>query len=257
MQGCVRILSWNVNGIRACQRSGFLDWFAKEAADIVCIQETKARADQLEVELAEPAGYHAFWHSAKKGGYSGVATFSKRKPLRVQMGLGKKSFDDEGRVLITEFRGFVLINAYFPNSQRDHARLPYKLRFLRAMAKHMNELRDSGKNVVLCGDYNIAHREIDLANPKSNRDNAGFLPQERAWMEKMTSDGWIDAFRARCADGGHYTWWSYRNGVRERNIGWRLDVFLINRALRRRLAAAEHHPQVVGSDHCPIELRLR
>jgi len=253
----MRILSWNVNGIRACQRAGFLDWFAKEAADIVCIQETKAQVEQLEAELAEPLGYHSVWHSALKRGYSGVATFSKRKPTRVQVGLGNKSFDDEGRVLETEFRGFVLINAYFPNSQRDHARLPYKLRFCRELAKHMQGLVDAGKNVVLCGDYNIAHREIDLANPKTNQKNAGFLPQERAWMEKMTGAGWVDAFRDQCDEPGHYTWWSYRPGVRDRNIGWRLDMFLINSALRRRLAESQHHPEVRGSDHCPIELRLR
>jgi len=257
MQDCMRIISWNVNGIRACQRGGFLDWFTKQDADIVCIQETKAHVDQLEAELAEPLGYNAIWHSAKKRGYSGVATFSKRKPKHVELGLGVKSFDDEGRVLLTEFRGFVLINAYFPNSQRDHARLPYKLRFLRTLAKTMNELQASGKRVVVCGDYNIAHREVDLANPKNNQKNAGFLPQERAWMDKMTADGWIDAFRAKCDEPGHYTWWSYRPGVRERNIGWRLDTFLIDPALRRRLADVVHWTEIHGSDHCPVELRLR
>ncbi len=253
----MKILSWNVNGIRACQQHGFLDWFAKQDADIVCIQETKAQLEQLEDELARPLGYHAHWHAAAKRGYSGVATFSRRRPRRVEPGIGIASFDREGRVLAVEFPGFVLLNAYFPNTQHNHARLSYKLRFLRAMRRRMDQIRASGRNVIVCGDYNIAHREIDLANPKSNRDNAGFLPQERSWLERTTRAGYIDCFRHFCSEPGHYTWWSYRAGVRERNVGWRIDHFLVNPELRRRLRSATHQIDVLGSDHCPIELQLR
>ncbi len=253
----MKIVSWNVNGIRACQRAGFLDWFAKQDADMVCVQETKAREEDLEEELLRPLGYHAFWHSAEKRGYSGVALFSKRRPRNVERGMGVRAFDREGRVIVAEFPGFVLINAYFPNSQHDHARLPHKLRFLRAMRRRMDELRASGRNVIVCGDYNIAHREIDLANPKSNKRNAGFLPQERRWMERTTRAGYLDCFRHFCDEPGHYTWWSYRAGVRERNVGWRLDLFLVNPELRRRLRRASHQTEVLGSDHCPIALELR
>ena len=253
----MKILSWNVNGIRACAKNGFLDWFAKQAADVVCIQETKACLEQLDEELARPLGYHAHWLSAEKKGYSGVATFSKRRPRRVEEGLGIRVFDREGRVLITEFAGFVLINAYFPNSQHEHGRLPHKIRFQRAMRRKMDEIRASGRNVIVCGDYNIAHRDIDLANPVGNRRNAGFLPQERSWMQRTTRAGYIDAFRHFCGEPGHYTWWSYRAGVRERNVGWRIDVFLVNPELRRRLRRAWHQTEVRGSDHCPIGLELR
>ncbi len=253
----MKILSWNVNGIRACAKNGFLDWFAAEAADVVCVQETKARVEQLDRELARPLGYHAHWHPAAKKGYSGVATFSKRRPKSVEEGLGIRALDREGRVLITEFPRFVLINAYFPNSQHDHARLPHKIRFQRAMRRKMDEIRASGRNVIVCGDYNIAHRDIDLANPVGNRRNAGFLPQERSWMERTTRAGYIDAFRHFCDEPGHYTWWSYRAGVRERNVGWRIDVFLANPELRRRLRASFHQSDVYGSDHCPVGIELR
>ncbi len=253
----MKILSWNVNGIRACQRVGFLDWFAKQDASIVCIQETKVQRDQLEKELARPLGYHAHWHSAEKRGYSGVATFSKRGPRAVEEGLGIRAFDREGRVLIMEFPGFVLINAYFPNSQREHAHLPHKLRFLRALRRRMDEIRASGRNVIVCGDFNIAHRPIDLANPTANKNNAGFLPQERRWMDRTTRAGYVDCFRHFCDEPGHYTWWSYRMGVRDRNVGWRIDMFLANPELKPRLKDAFHQVRVKGSDHCPIGLELR
>jgi exodeoxyribonuclease-3 len=253
----VKLLSWNVNGIRAAERGGFLNWFADEGADVVCIQETKAQPTQLAPELLNPLGYHGIWHSAQKKGYSGVATFSKREPVAVQVGLGRKDFDAEGRVLITEFPEVVVVNAYFPNSQRDHARLPDKLRFCRSILRKLNRLRRAGKDVLLCGDYNIAHREIDLANPKGNLRNAGFLPEERAWMDRFLRHGWIDTFRAFCDEPGHYTWWSYRPTIRERNIGWRIDYWCCNPELRGRLKRSYHQPQVHGSDHCPIGIELR
>ena len=253
----MKILCWNVNGIRACDRNGFLDWMKREAADLVCLQETKAHPDQLGEALRQPTGYHAYWHSAEKRGYSGVATFCRRKPSSVHEGIGIAEIDREGRVLVTEYRGFVLINAYFPNSQRDHARLGFKLEFCRAMRAYMDELCAAGKNVVVCGDYNIAHREIDLANPKQNEKNAGFLPEERAWMTELLDAGYVDAFRDRCDEPGHYTWWSYRAGVRERNVGWRLDYFVVNPEFKRRVRRCFHQPEVMGADHCPIGLEIR
>lgn len=253
----MRLFSWNVNGIRAAQRGGFLRWFEDQEPDVVCIQETKAHPDQLDEALRNPEGYHAHWHSAEKAGYSGVATFSRREPLAIGEGIGKPEIDREGRVLISEYPDFVLINAYFPNSQRDHARLPFKLAFCNAMLRFVNKLRRAGRHVILCGDFNIAHREIDLSNPKTNRDNAGFLPEERAWMDRFVKHGWIDSFRHFCDEPGYYTWWSYRPGVRARNIGWRIDHFFVNPELRPRLKRVQHQTEVMGSDHCPVALELR
>jgi len=253
----MKLLSWNVNGIRSVHRHGFLLWFKKQRADIVCLQETKARAEQLAEELLHPLGYHSYWHSAERAGYSGVVTYSRRRPSAVRMGIGIREIDREGRVLVCEYRGFVLVNAYFPNSQRDHGRLDYKLRFCAAMLRFLNRIRRQGKNVVLCGDYNIAHKEIDLRNPKANRQNAGFLPEERNWMDRLVKHEYVDCFRRSCQEPGHYTWWSYRPGVRERNIGWRLDYFFVNPEFKRRLKKSYIQPRVRGSDHCPIGLELR
>lgn len=253
----MKLISWNVNGIRAAQRGGFLDWFEKEAADIVCVQETKANLEQLDQSLHHPMGYHSFWHSAQKAGYSGVAVYSKAEPLVVRHGMGIADIDSEGRVLELEFPKFVLINCYFPNSQRDHARLDYKLHFCEEILKHCQKLRSAGKNMVICGDFNIAHQEIDLRNPKSNMDNAGFLPEERAWMSRFLQAGYADVFRERTQEPHHYTWWSYRPGVREKNIGWRLDYHVINQEFRDAVQAASHRPQIKGSDHCPVVLELR
>jgi len=254
----VLLFSWNVNGLRAAERAGFLDWFAGQRAFAICVQEIKVHPDQLSDGMRNPAGYHAYFHPAERPGYSGVATFTREEPLAVVRGLGSPEFDREGRVLRTEFRDFVLVNAYFPNSQRDHARLDYKLRFCAAMLRLVNGYRRAGKNVLLCGDHNISHRAIDLANPKQNERNAGFLPEERAWMERFTSrHGWVDTFRSLCPEPGHYTWWSYRPGVRERNIGWRLDYFIANPELMDRVKRVRHQTKVRGSDHCPVELELR
>lgn len=253
----MKLLSWNVNGVRSVYQKGFLRWFKAQDADIVCLQETKAHSSQLDEALLHPLGYHSYWHSAERPGYSGVVTYSRRPPLSVHEGIGVPEFDREGRVLVCEYRGFVLVNAYFPNSQRDHGRLDYKLRFCNAMLRFLNRLRRQGKHVVLCGDYNIAHKEIDLRNPKQNVNNAGFLPQERAWMDRLVKHKYLDCFRHFCQEPGHYTWWSYRAGVRERNIGWRIDYFFVNPELRRRLKRAEIQAKVKGSDHCPIALELR
>jgi exodeoxyribonuclease-3 len=251
-----KLISWNVNGIRACDKAGFLDWLKREGADVVCLQETKANRDQLHAFLLRPEGYETYWHSAQKPGYSGVAIYTRQAPLSVKEGMGIEKYDSEGRVLLAEYPDFTLINAYFPNSQRDHARLPYKLAFCRDMLRLCEELRSRGRKVIVCGDFNIAHTEIDLRNPKSNANNAGFLPQERAWMTEYIQAGYLDTFRQFTPDPGHYTWWSYRPGVREKNVGWRLDYFFAGRELAGRLRKAEIHPHVRGSDHCPVSLEL-
>jgi len=254
----VKLLSWNVNGLRAAERAGFLDWFAAERPFAVCVQEIKVRPEELKPELRNPRRYHAFFSPAERPGYSGVATFARAEPLAVVNGLGVPEFDREGRVQRLEFSDFVLVNAYFPNSQRDHARLGYKLAFCAAMLRVVNRYRNAGKHVLLCGDYNISHRPIDLAHPRENVKNAGFLPEERAWMDRFLGrHGWVDTFRRHCDAPGHYTFWSQRSGARARNVGWRLDYFSANEELIERIARVRHQPEVRGSDHCPVELVLR
>lgn len=253
----MRLLSWNVNGLRACGRQHFPAWFEAQRADVVCVQETKCTPEQLDAFARNPLGYHSYWHSAEKAGYSGVAIFSRREPRAVTEGIGIPQIDREGRVLIAEYPGFTLLNCYFPNSQRDHARLGYKLEFCRSFLEFCQKRRAAGENLVICGDFNIAHHPIDLRNPKSNEKNAGFLPEERAWMDEFTQAGYTDTFREFEKGGGHYTWWSYRPGVREKNIGWRLDYFFTNSEHRDRVRQASHQPDIQGSDHCPVILELR
>jgi exodeoxyribonuclease-3 len=255
--GVSKLFSWNVNGIRACQKAGFLTWLDESQADVVCLQETKAFPEQLDELLKNPAGYKTFWNPAQKPGYSGTAIYTKIEPKEVHYGMGVPRFDLEGRVLTAEFSDWVLINAYFPNSQRDHARLPYKVEFCQAIHRYCNTFRAQGKAVVLCGDLNIAHKEIDLKNPKTNVDNAGFLPQERAWLDYFVADGYVDTFRKFNTNPDQYSWWSYRPGVREKNIGWRLDYHLTGVESADRLIGAEIHPQTRGSDHCPVLLKFR
>lgn len=253
----MKLVSWNVNGIRACGKNGFLKWFEDEGADIVCVQEIKATPEQVEENFRNPLRYHAFWNPAKKPGYSGTAVFSKKEPLEVQMGLGDPKFDAEGRVMILKYPKFTLINSYFPNSQRDHARLPYKLAFCKKFLQTAEALRAKGENVIMCADWNIAHQDIDLKNPKSNQKNAGFLPEERAWMTKFIETGYVDAFREFEKGPNHYTWWSYRPGVREKNVGWRLDYFMANEEFKGRLKKSYHRNEVFGSDHCPVIVELK
>jgi exodeoxyribonuclease-3 len=256
----MKLLSWNVNGLRAVSEKGFLPWLERSEADVVCLQEIKAHPEQVPPSVREPQGFEGFWNPARKPGYSGVAIFSRIRPLTVTRGFEQgavtEAFDSEGRVLTAEYSDFFLVNAYFPNSQRDHARLPFKLEFCSAMDRHLHTLRSRGKAVILCGDWNICHREIDLRNPKQNENNAGFLPQERAWIDSLLKSGWRDAFRQFEPGGGHYTWWSYRPGVREKNIGWRLDYHVINEEHVGRLRRAWHEPNVLGSDHCPVGIEL-
>ncbi|AGH95408.1 exodeoxyribonuclease III [Pseudobdellovibrio exovorus] len=256
----MKIVSWNVNGIRSVHRKNFAKWFEEEKADIVCLQEIKIneQAIQKDETFYHPSRYHSHWHFAKKPGYSGLVIYSKKDPEAVRSGLGLPEFDNEGRWLEADYKNLTLITSYFPNSQREGVRLPYKLAFLNAAEKRLEQLRKKGRQVVICGDLNIAHTEIDLKNPKTNTKNAGFLPEERAWMEKMiVKRGWIDTFRKFEKGGGHYTWWSYRPGIRERNIGWRLDYFLANPESDDLIKKMIHLPEVVGSDHCPIRLTLK
>ena len=258
----MRIISWNVNGIRAASRAGLLDWLSDESPDVIAFQEIKATPEQLEATLTAPKGYQTLWNPAQKLGYSGTAIFARTDPLSVThgFGLGKKSaeFDSEGRVLQAEYKDFVLLNAYFPNSQRDHARLDYKLRFCEMMKTVCDSHVQAGKSIILCGDFNIAHKPIDLKNPKANENNAGYLPQEREWLETFLSKGYVDSFRKFHAnEPDHYTWWSYRPGIRDRNIGWRLDYHVVNEALSDRIKSAEIHAKVKGSDHCPVLIELK
>ncbi|MDR0669072.1 MAG: exodeoxyribonuclease III [Treponema sp.] len=257
----MRILSWNVNGIRAVEKRDFVPWFKAEAPDILCLQETKARPEQLSAELREPRSgtgeaYHAYWASARKAGYSGVAVFSRVKPKSVKP-LGIERFDSEGRVLVAEFQDFTLICAYFPNSQDGGARLPYKLDFCDAMMGLCRGLVQAKRHIVLCGDYNIAHTPIDLARPKENEGNAGYLPEERAWMDSFTAAGYVDSFRHfHPGETGHYSWWSYRAASRLRNVGWRIDYHCVDRGFLDRVTTARIRPDVEGSDHCPVEIVL-
>ena len=256
----MRIISWNVNGIRSVAKHGFLDWFAREAPDVLCINETKAEPGQLSPTLINPKikgnFYRSYWASAKKKGYSGVAIYSIVEPLEVRF-LGKDEFDDEGRVLIAEYKDFSLIATYFPNSQEEGKRLDYKLAFCSAILRLCNSLAKKGRHFLLCGDYNIAHKPIDLARPRENENNPGFLPQERAWMDKFTKAGYVDTFRHFHPDAeGHYTWWSYRANVRARNIGWRIDYHCVNPGFLSKVKYSIIRSEVMGSDHCPVEIKL-
>lgn len=211
----------------------------------------------MEDNLKNPLKYHAIWNPAEKPGYSGTAIFSKKEPLSVELGLGDSQFDNEGRVMIVKYPKFTLINSYFPNSQRERTRLAYKLAFCKKFLKTAEGLRKKGENVIMCADWNIAHQEIDLKNPKTNKNNAGFLPEERAWMDQFISQGYVDAFRQFEKGGDHYTWWSYRPGVREKNVGWRLDYFMATEEFADRLKGSYHRNEVYASDHCPVILELK
>ena len=254
----ITLLSWNVNGARAVHRAGFLSWLAEATPDILCLQETRADPEQLPAELCAPASYHAFWHgSARKKGYSGTALLSRVVPDRVRFGLGDPQFDDEGRTIIADYADFSLINCYFPNGGRDHSRVPFKLAFYEAFLEMCERLRGEGRRVIFCGDVNTAHREIDLARPRENRKTTGFLPEERAWLDKITAAGYVDTFRYRHPDlADQYTWWQQFGGARERNVGWRIDYFFAAAEALPFVTDAFIWPEVRGSDHCPVGLRL-
>ncbi|MGX9727536.1 MAG: exodeoxyribonuclease III [Candidatus Electronema sp. VV] len=250
----LRLVSWNVNGLRASLDKGFLDAFRRLDADIFALQEIKAFPEQLPEAARSIPGYQAWWHPAKKKGYSGVAVFSRKEPLRVIYGLGREDFDSEGRVLTLEFADFYLVAAYFPNAQDGLKRLAFKLDFNRAMLAHLNHLA-AEKSVLLCGDLNVAHKEIDLANPKANAQNPGFTPEERAGLEEILQEaGYADTFRLFHPEPQRYSWWSYRTAARQRNVGWRIDYFLVDTKSQGRVRAAEIHDNIHGSDHCPVSV---
>jgi exodeoxyribonuclease III len=250
------LLSWNVNGIRSVERKGFLDWLGKENPWLLAVQETKADPGQLSQTLIAPDSYTSHWDSAIKKGYSGVATYCLEKPLTVERGLGIDRFDAEGRTLILEFETFVLFNCYFPNGKRDSDRLAYKLDYYRAFFNIADRYRERGKPVLVCGDFNTAHREIDLARPKENSTVSGFLPQERALIDEFIDRGWTDTFREFHAEAGRYSWWDYKSRARERNIGWRIDYFFIDTGSKNHLTNAFIMDAVDGSDHCPVGVTL-
>ena len=255
----LKLASWNVNGLRACAKKGFAKWLTQEQPDILCLQETKANEDQLDDDIKNIKDYDSYFFSAQKKGYSGVALYVKKdlKIKEIHKGIGKKSLDDEGRAIILEHKNFVLINGYYPNGQRDHNRVPYKLKFSREILKIANEYRAKKKNVILTGDFNTAHHPIDLANPKTNTKTTGFLPKERKFLDKMLEDGYLDIYRELNPEKeGAYTWWTYRGDCRERNIGWRIDYFWINKALKKKVKNANILAEIKGSDHCPLTLEL-
>lgn len=250
-----KLISWNVNGIRAAAGKGLFEYLQVQQPDILCLQETKAHPDQVNEDFTAPPGYHSYWASAAKKGYSGVCTYTKNKPLSVDI-MQVERFDNEGRVIVTEHDNFFLFNCYFPNSQAEGARLDYKLDFCETLRKKLDELVAAGKNVVVCGDYNIAHKPIDLENPKSNEKNPGYLPEERAWMDSFIGHGYVDTFRIFNSEPKQYSWWSYRTNAREKNVGWRIDYHCVNEGFASQVKSAGIQPEIFGSDHCPVTLEL-
>ena len=249
----MKLISWNVNGLRACVQKGFLDYFKETDADFFCIQESKLQEGQIDLDLP---GYHQYWNYAQKKGYSGTAVFARREPLHVSYGLGIEEHDKEGRIITLEYENFYLVTCYTPNSQNELARLPYRMQWEDDFLTYLKQL-DSKKPVILCGDLNVAHTEIDLKNPKTNRKNAGFSDEERAKTTILLDSGFTDTFRYFYPDKeGIYSWWSYRFKAREKNAGWRIDYFITSRRLDDKLKGAAIHTDIPGSDHCPIELTI-
>ncbi len=249
----MKLISWNVNGIRACLQKGFMDFFNEIDADIFCLQETKLQEGQVELDLP---GYHQYWHYAEKKGYSGTALFTKEEPISVTLGIGVEQHDHEGRVITAEYPEFFVVTVYTPNSQRELTRLAYRMEWEADFLAYIKKLEEK-KPVIFCGDLNVAHKEIDLKNPKTNRKNAGFTDEERACFTKVVESGMVDTFRHFYPDlEGAYSWWSYMGGARAKNVGWRIDYFVTSESLKDRLVDAKIHPDIMGSDHCPVELDI-
>jgi len=253
----LKLLSWNVNGIRAVQKKGFIGWLLKENPDMLCIQETKAHPEQLSEELLNINGYNSYFSSSiVKKGYSGVAIYTKKNPINVEHGFGIPRFDDEGRIIIAYFEDFVLLNIYYPNGKKNEERLQYKIDFYEAFLEHSNKLVKKGKKLVICGDVNTALKEIDLARPKENEKTSGFLPIEREWMDKFFANGYHDTFRMFCSEPEQYSWWDMVTRARERNVGWRIDYFFVSENFKDNVKNAFILPDVMGSDHCPVGIEI-
>lgn len=250
----MKLISWNVNGLRACMEKGFMDFFNQVDADVFCIQESKLQAGQIELDLP---GYYQYWNYAEKKGYSGTALFCKEEPLGVTYGIGIEAHDKEGRVITAEFADFYVVTVYTPNSKRELERLSYRMKWEAAFLSYLKGLEQK-KPVIFCGDLNVAHKEIDLKNPKSNHHNAGFTDEERACFDTLLENGFVDTFRYFYPDReGIYSWWSYMFKAREKNAGWRIDYFVVSESLKDRLSGAAIHTEVMGSDHCPVELTIQ
>jgi exodeoxyribonuclease-3 len=252
----MRILSWNVNGIRAIDKKGFYKWFQKEKPDIICLQEIKAQPEQLPPHLRNTPGYQIHINSGDRKGYSGVLTYTKIKTVDVKKGFGIEKFDQEGRILITEFPSFSLFNIYFPNGKKNQERLDYKLDFYDTFLAYADNLKAKGKNIVVCGDFNTAHKEIDLAHPKENEKVSGFLPIERAWIDTFVDHGYIDTFRNFNKESNQYSWWDMKSRARERNVGWRIDYFFVNKEFMPHVKNAFIMQDIMGSDHCPVGIEI-
>lgn len=249
----MKLISWNVNGIRACINKGFKDFFNEIDSDIFCIQETKCQKDQIDLEFE---GYKSYWNSAEKKGYSGTAIFTKQKPISVTYGIGIEEHDKEGRVITLEFEKFYMINIYTPNSKRELERLEYRQIWEDEIRKYMLKLNEN-KPVIMCGDLNVAHKEIDLKNPKTNRHNAGFTDEERNKMTELLDAGFVDTFRVLYPEKENaYSWWSYMGHAREKNVGWRIDYFIVSKSIENCIKEAKIHSEIFGSDHCPVELEI-
>jgi exodeoxyribonuclease-3 len=252
----LRILSWNVNGLRAIYKKGFLDWLRGDLPDVLCLQETKVAADQVPSELKSLLGYFSYFGSGERKGRDGVALFSKKEPLSVKYTLGMEGFDDEHRAIVADYGQFLLFNIYFPNGKASRERLDYKLKFYDLFLEHIDKLKANGRNIVICGDINTAHKEIDLARPKANEKISGFLPEERAWMDRLVERGFIDTFRNFHAKDESYSWWDLKTRARERNVGWRIDYFFVGENLRDAVQSAFILKDVTGADHCPVGIEL-
>ena len=253
----IKLVSWNVNGIRAVsKKEDFWSWFESDESDIINFQEVRATQEQIPKRLAEIDEFHKFYNEAEKKGYSGVGTYSKIEPLSVEKGLGVEELDNEGRVLKIEYENFILFNIYFPNSGKEGSRLDFKIEFCNELLKQLVELKKEGKNLVITGDYNIAHNPIDVYNPKNCEGKSGYLPEERAWLDELEQAGFVDTFRMFDEGEGNFTWWSYRFKARERNSGWRLDYFFVNEEIKDKVKSAKILADIYGSDHCPVTLEL-
>ena len=252
----MKLISWNINGIRAANKKGLFEWIKKESPDILCLQEIKANHEQIPPHLKNTPGYNVFINSAERKGYSGVATYTKLKPSSVKKGFNIEKFDSEGRTIITEFSSFTLFNIYFPNGKKNQERLDYKLDFYDTFLGYADNLKAEGKNIVVCGDFNTAHKEIDLSRPKENEKRSGFLPIERSWIDTFIDHGYVDTFRFFNKKPDQYSWWDMKTRARDRNIGWRIDYFFANKEFMPKIKKAFIMQDVMGSDHCPVGIEI-